>query len=167
MDHRVKDLSLAEKGKQKIDWAEIHMPVPRCIKKKVWTLQAAVRYKNYRMLTCNKRNRCTYPNFKGGRSRNIVVWLQSIEYPGWYVAASLAKDESISVFASRGVSTLQYYEDIHSSMKIRPNITIDDGADLTVEMHKEGGKSKENVYGGTEETTTGVIRLRAMEKSVH
>ena len=79
------------------------------------------------------------------------------------VAAALV-NEGISIFASRGVSNEQYYDDIHSTMSIRPNVTIDDGADLTVEMHNSGENLSE-VYGGTEETTTGVIRLRAMEKN--
>ena len=79
------------------------------------------------------------------------------------VAAALV-DEGISIFASRGVSNEQYYNDIHSTMSIKPNVTIDDGADLTVEMHNSSGDLSE-VYGGTEETTTGVIRLRAMEKN--
>jgi adenosylhomocysteinase len=78
------------------------------------------------------------------------------------VAASLAKDEGISIFASRGVSSKEYYEDIHASMRLDPNVTIDDGADLTVEMHKGSPKS---IRGGTEETTTGVVRLRAMQKA--
>jgi adenosylhomocysteinase len=81
------------------------------------------------------------------------------------VAASLATDEGISVFARRGVSTKEYYDDIHSAMDINPHITIDDGADLTIEMHKENNGSQSRVYGGTEETTTGVIRLRALQKS--
>ena len=58
------------------------------------------------------------------------------------MAASLAEDDTISIYASRGVSTQQYYEDIHSAMKIDPNITIDDGADLTLEMHKEFQNTK-------------------------
>jgi len=78
------------------------------------------------------------------------------------VAASLANDEGISIFASRGVTQQEYYDDIHSAMMIQPNVTIDDGADLTVEMHK---KNFDSMKGGTEETTTGVIRLRAMEKA--
>ena len=78
--------------------------------------------------------------------------------------ASIAQ-EGISIFASRGVSNEQYYDDIHSTMKIKPNITIDDGADLTVEMHNDGYVQDEPVYGGTEETTTGVIRLRAMQSA--
>lgn len=78
------------------------------------------------------------------------------------VAASLAKDEGISIFASRGVTSKEYYDDIHSAMKLDPHVTIDDGADLTVEMHKGRPKS---IRGGTEETTTGVIRLRAMQKA--
>ncbi|MFZ0740727.1 MAG: adenosylhomocysteinase, partial [Nitrososphaeraceae archaeon] len=78
------------------------------------------------------------------------------------VAAALV-GEGVSIYASRGVSNKQYYDDIHSAMGIKPNVTIDDGADLTVEMHNSGNLSE--VYGGTEETTTGVVRLRAMEKN--
>jgi adenosylhomocysteinase len=81
------------------------------------------------------------------------------------VAASIASDEEVSVYAVRGVSTEQYYQDIHSAMSIRPNITIDDGADLTVEMHKEPNGLAGAIKGGTEETTTGVVRLRAMERA--
>ena len=103
------------------------------------------------------------------------MWLQSTPVAD-DVAASLARDQEIGIFASRGVSTEEYYADIHSSMKLRPNITIDDGADLTVEIHNSLSSSssssssppsinKDDLYGGTEETTTGVIRLRAMEKS--
>jgi adenosylhomocysteinase len=79
------------------------------------------------------------------------------------VASSLAEDDKVSIYASRGVSTQKYYEDIHSAMKIDPNITIDDGADLTLEMHKDFERFK-TVFGGTEETTTGVVRLRSMER---
>ena len=74
----------------------------------------------------------------------------------------MSKDEGISVFARRGLTSQEYYEDIRSSMKIDPHITIDDGADLTVEMHKRRPKS---IRGGTEETTTGIVRLRAMQKA--
>ena len=80
------------------------------------------------------------------------------------VAASLAEDDTISIYASRGVSTQQYYEDIHSAMKIDPNITIDDGADLTLEMYKEFQNTK-RCMEEPEETTTGVVRLRSMERS--
>ncbi len=78
--------------------------------------------------------------------------------------ASLASVEHISVFARRGISTKEYDDDIRSVIGIRPNITIDDGADLTIEMHKDmNGKSV--IYGGTEETTTGVVRLRALQNA--
>ena len=76
------------------------------------------------------------------------------------IAASIAIDEGISIYASKGVTTNQYYEDIHSTMEIKPNITIDDGADLTVEVHRFIDDFKPGLYGGTEETTTGVVRLR-------
>jgi adenosylhomocysteinase len=66
------------------------------------------------------------------------------------VAASLARDEGINIFASRGVSTKEYYEDIQSVISTDPNITIDDGADLTVQIHKEFNKFKSAIFGGTE-----------------
>ena len=81
------------------------------------------------------------------------------------MATSLARDEGINIFASRGVSTKEYYEDIQSVISTDPNITIDDGADLTVQIHKEFNKFKSAILGGTEETTTGVVRLRSMQKS--
>jgi adenosylhomocysteinase len=81
------------------------------------------------------------------------------------IAASLVVDEDLSIFASRGVSTEEYYEDIYSVLKFKPHITIDDGADLTIEFHKTMDQYGNNIIGGTEETTTGVMRLRALERN--
>ena len=79
------------------------------------------------------------------------------------VAAALAED-GISVFAIRGEDEETYYQHIHAALEHRPQVTMDDGADLVSTLHKEGQGVIENVLGGTEETTTGVIRLRAMAK---
>ena len=113
------------------------------------------------MSSCNKRNWCFDSYFE--RTWSEISWCGCNPLSTQDdVAASIA-DEGISIFASRGVSKEEYYEDIHSVMKMGPNVTIDDGADLTLEMHSlDIDISK--VYGGTEETTTGVIRLRAMQK---
>ena len=164
MDYRVSNISLAEEGKKKIDWAEAHMPVLVALRQK---------YQKVRPLEGVRVAGCLHVTKETGvLIRTLKTAGAEISWCGCNplstqddVAASLAKDESVSVFASRGVSTKQYYDDIHSVIGFDPNITVDDGADLIVEMHKNINKSKSIVYGGTEETTTGVIRLRAMQKS--
>jgi adenosylhomocysteinase len=163
MTYRVKDITLSLEGKKKIEWAEAHMPV---------LVALGQRYEKIKPLTGVKISGCLHV------TKETAVLIRSLKIAGaelsWCgcnplstqddVAASLAADEGISIFAIRGVSTKEYYDDIHSAMDINPNITIDDGADLTIEMHKKNNGSLATVYGGTEETTTGVIRLRALQK---
>jgi adenosylhomocysteinase len=163
MSYRVLDISLAAEGRRKIQWALAHMPVLQSLTKK---------YEMSRPLEGIRVAGCLHV------TKETAVLVESLKALGaalsWCgcnplstqddVAASLADDAKVSIYARRGVSTQEYYEDIHMAMKIDPNITIDDGADLTLEMHKEMQKFG-SVYGGTEETTTGVVRLRAMEKA--
>jgi adenosylhomocysteinase len=165
VEYRVKDISLAEEGKKRTDWAEAHMPVLVALRQK---------YSKTRPLAGIRVAGCLHVTKETGvLVRTLKAAGAEISWCGCNplstqddVAASLAKHEGIAVFASRGVSTKEYYDDIHRAMKLNPHVTIDDGADLTVEMHKsmEQGKLKGPLYGGTEETTTGVIRLRAMQK---
>jgi len=162
MNYRIKDPNLAEEGKKKIDWAQVHMPVLFNLKNK---LRVNSPLKGVKIAGCLHVTKET-----GVLIRTLHDLGADLTWCGCNplstqddVAAALV-DEGISIFASRGVSNEQYYDDIRSTMRIKPNVTIDDGADLTVEMHSSGGNLTE-VYGGTEETTTGVIRLRAMEKS--
>ena len=162
MKYRIKDLNLAEQGKKKIDWAQVHMPVLSYLKKKL---------KEDSPLNGVKIAGCLHVTKETGvLVRTLRDLGAELAWCGCNplstqddVAAALA-NEGFSIFASRGVSNEQYYDDIHTTMSIKPNVTIDDGADLTVEMHNSSGNLSE-VYGGTEETTTGVIRLRAMEKN--
>ena len=164
MDYRVNNISFAEEGIKKIDWAEAHMPVLTALRQK---------YQKIRPLEGVRVAGCLHVTKETGvLVRTLKTAGAEISWCGCNplstqddVAASLVKDENVSVFASRGVSTKQYYDDIHSVIKFGPNVTVDDGADLIVEMHKNISKSKPIIYGGTEETTTGVIRLRAMQKS--
>jgi len=164
MHYHVKDTSLAVEGKKKIDWAEAHMPVLVALKHK---------YQSKKPLEGIKIAGCLHVTKETGV---LVRVLQSVGAElAWCgcnplstqddVAASLAIDEHVSVFARRGISTKEYYDDIHSVIGIGPNITIDDGADLTVEMHKNMNSSNSIIYGGTEETTTGVVRLRALQNA--
>lgn len=162
MSYRVLDVSLANEGRRKIQWASSHMPV----------LQSLTRqYEKNKPLEGVRVAGCLHV------TKETAVLVESLKALGaelsWCgcnplstqddVASSLAEDDKVSIYASRGVSTQKYYEDIHSAMKIDPNITIDDGADLTLEMHKDFERFK-TVFGGTEETTTGVVRLRSMER---
>jgi adenosylhomocysteinase len=161
MEYRVKDVTLASEGKKRIDWAEAHMPVLVALRQKY---EKTKPLKGVRVAGCLHVTKETGVLVRTLRAAGAELsWCGcnplSTQDDG---AASLAKDEGIAIFASRGVTSKEYYDDIHSSMKLDPHVTIDDGADLTVEMHK--GKPK-SIQGGTEETTTGVIRLRAMQKA--
>jgi adenosylhomocysteinase len=161
MEFRVKDTTLAREGKRRIDWAEAHMPVLVALRQKH---EKSKPLKGVRVAGCLHVTKET-----GVLVRTLKAAGAELSWCGCNplstqddVAASLAKDEGISVFARRGLTSQEYYEDIRSSMKIDPHITIDDGADLTLEMHKGRPKS---IRGGTEETTTGIMRLRAMQKA--
>lgn len=162
MKYRIKDHNLAEDGKRKIDWAQVHMPVLFNLKKK---LKAESPLKGVKIAGCLHVTKETGVLIRTLRDLGAdVSWCGCNPLSTQDDVAAALVDEGISIFASRGVSNDQYYNDIHSSMSIKPNVTIDDGADLTVEMHNSSGNLSD-VYGGTEETTTGVIRLRAMEKN--
>src|SRR5215212_8513842 len=161
MEFRIKDPTLAKEGKNRIDWAEAHMPVLVALRQKY---EKTKPLKGIRVAGCLHVTKET-----GVLVRTLKAAGAELSWCGCNplstqddVAASLAQDEGISIFASRGVTQQEYYDDIHSAMMIEPNITIDAGADLTVEMHK---KNSNSIKGGTEETTTGVIRLRAMQKA--
>jgi adenosylhomocysteinase len=166
MEYRVKDISLAEEGKKRIDWAEAHMPVLVALRKKYGQTKPLKGIKVAGCLHVTKETGVLVRTLKAAGAE--ITWCGCNPLSTQDdVAASLAKHEGIGVFASRGVSTKEYYDDIHSAMKLNPHVTIDDGADMTVEMHKamEAGGIKGPLYGGTEETTTGVIRLRAMQNA--
>ena len=163
MNYRVKDTSLAFEGKRKIDWAEAHMPVLVSLRKK---------YEKKKPLKAVRIGGCLHVTKETGvLVRTFKAAGAEISWCGCNplstqddVAASLVKHEGASIYASRGLSTKQYYDDIGSVIKSKPNITVDDGADLTIEIHNKLNTNS-NIYGGTEETTTGVVRLRALEKS--
>ncbi|MEW5840576.1 MAG: adenosylhomocysteinase [Thermoproteota archaeon] len=164
MEHRVKDISLADEGKRRIDWAEAHMPVLVALRKKYEKTKPLAGIRVAGCLHVTKETGVLVRTLKAAGAELTWCGCNPLSTQD-DVAASLARHEGIGVFASRGVSTKEYYDDIHSAMKLNPHVTIDDGADLTVEMHKalEQGKIKGPIYGGTEETTTGVVRLRAMQ----
>lgn len=162
MEHRIKDISLSDKGKKKIEWAESHMPVLLSLKKK---------YAESKPLKGIVVGGCLHVTKETAvLTKTLAAAGATVAWSGCNplstnddIAASLVKDEGLSVFASRGVSNEEYYDDIYSVLKFNPDITIDDGADLTIEFHKTLDKYGKNIIGGTEETTTGVLRLKALE----
>ncbi|MGC1135125.1 MAG: adenosylhomocysteinase [Nitrososphaeraceae archaeon] len=162
MSYRVLDVSLADEGRRKIQWAVAHMPVLQSL---TGQYEKSMPLEGVRIAGCLHVTKETAVLVESLKALGAVLsWCGCNPLSTQDdVAASLAEDDKISIYASRGVSTQEYYDDIHMAMKIDPNITIDDGADLTLEMHREIQKFK-SVYGGTEETTTGVVRLRSMEK---
>ncbi len=161
MDFDVKDLGLAEKGKLRIEWAEKDMPVLR---------QVRERFEREKPLKGVRVGACLHVTTE---TANLMITLKSGGAEVYLtasnplstqddVAASLVKDYDIPVFAIHGEDRETYYSHIKAVLNNKPHITMDDGADLISTLHKEFRDYIPNVYGGTEETTTGVIRLKAM-----
>ena len=161
MNFRIKDYRLAKEGKNRIDWAEAHMPVLGALRPKYEKTKPLEGIKVAGCLHVTKETGVLVRTLKAAGAQLSWCGCNPLSTQD-DVAACLAEDEGISIFASRGVTQQEYYDDIHSAMEIKPHVTIDDGADLTVEMHKG---NRDSIKGGTEETTTGVIRLRAMQNA--
>ncbi|MFN3813950.1 MAG: adenosylhomocysteinase [Aquificaceae bacterium] len=162
-DFHVKDLSLAEEGKRRIEWAERDMPVLRTIKE---------RFSKEKPLKGVKISSCLHVTTE---TANLVITLKEGGAEVYLtasnplstqddVAAALVHYYHVRVFAVKGEDTSTYYEHLRSVIKKEPNIVIDDGADLISTLHKEYPSLVSRVIGGMEETTTGVIRLRAMSE---
>ncbi len=161
--HDVKDLSLAPKGKLKIEWAETEMPVLRLIRQR---FEKEKPLENIRLSACLHVTTETANlalALKGGGA-NLVLCASNPLSTQDDVAASLVADFGIPVFAIKGEDNATYYRHIEAALAHRPNITMDDGADLVSLLHKDSTGLISQVIAGTEETTTGVIRLRSMEE---
>ncbi|HLV81100.1 MAG TPA: adenosylhomocysteinase [Chthonomonadaceae bacterium] len=159
--HDVKDLSLAEKGKLRIEWAEMDMPVLRLIR------QRFEREKPLQGLTLAA---CLHVTTE---TANLAITLKAGGASVYLcasnplstqddVAAALVAEYDIPTFAIKGEDNDTYYRHIHAVLDAKPNITMDDGADTVGVIHSERKELIPEIIGGTEETTTGVIRLRAM-----
>ncbi|MCD6455112.1 MAG: adenosylhomocysteinase [Candidatus Aminicenantes bacterium] len=161
MKYHVKDLSLAEKGKLRIEWAEAQMPVLRKIRE---DFSREKPLKGIRVAAClhvTTETANLMITLKEGGAEVTLTASNPLSTQD-DVAASLVKHYDIPVFAIKGEDEKTYYEHIESALEIEPVITMDDGADLVSTLHRKGGEALKRVIGGTEETTTGVIRLRAM-----
>jgi adenosylhomocysteinase len=162
LEYDIKDPSLAEKGRLRIEWAGAQMPVLRLIRE---------RFQKEKPLSGARLTACLHVT---SETANLVITLKeggavvalcasnplSTQDD---VAASLVSDFGIPTFAIKGEDNETYYRHINSALDIKPNLTMDDGADTVGVIHSQRTELIDGLIGGTEETTTGVIRLRAME----
>ena len=160
-DYDVKDLSLAAKGGERVEWAAREMPVLRLIRE---------RFERERPLEGLRLSGCLHITSETANlARTLVAGGAELALCASNplstqdeVAAWLVAKLGVPVFARRGEDRQTYYRHVNAALDHRPHITLDDGADLVSTLHKERTELIEGVIGGTEETTTGVIRLRAM-----
>src|SRR3989337_3127455 len=157
----VKDLSLAEEGVRRIEWAAREMPVIGLIRQRFATEQPlrGLRISGCLHITTETANLALALRDGGA---DVTLCASNPLSTQDDVAAALVAEHGISVFAVRGEDSATYYGHIRSALERDPQITLDDGADLVATVHKERRDLIPHILGGTEETTTGVIRLKAM-----
>ena len=160
-DYDVQDLDLAPAGRLRIEWAEREMPVLRLIRERFAKEKplAGVRLSACLHITTETANLAR--TLQAGGAEVVLTASNPLSTQD-DAAAALVSHYEIPVFAIKGEDNETYYKHIHAALDHRPQITMDDGADLVSTLHKERTELIGDVIGGTEETTTGVIRLRAM-----
>jgi len=161
MDFDIKDINLADKGRLRIEWAEQNMPVLRLIRNR---FKKEKPLKGVRLSAClhvTTETACLAEALKEGGA-DVVLCASNPLSTQDDVAASLVKYSGIPVFAIKGEDHETYYKHIYAVLDLNPNITMDDGADLVSILHSKKRSLLSSVVGGTEETTTGVIRLKSM-----
>jgi len=159
----VKDLSLADAGKRRIEWAEREMPVLRSIRERFEKEKPLDGLTAVACLHVTAETANLMRTLKAG-GMNVVLCASNPLSTQDDVAAALVQHYGIGTFAIKGEDNDTYYQHILSALAHKPNFTMDDGADTVGIIHTEKRELIENIIGGTEETTTGVIRLRAMAK---
>lgn len=161
MDYDIRDQELAEGGRRRIQWAEREMPVLRSIYE---------RFKKERPLEGVRLSACLHVTtetanlartIQAGGGDLVLVASNPLSTQD-DVAASLVMHDEIPVHAIKGEDNATYYKHINAAIDHKPHMTMDDGADLVSTLHKDRRENLEHVIGGTEETTTGVIRMKAM-----
>jgi adenosylhomocysteinase len=158
--YKVRDIKLAEQGRLKIQWAESRMPVMMELRKKYEKTKPLKGYKIAGCLHVTKETAVLIETLRAAGAK--VSWsgcnpLSTQDE----IAAALAKN-GLEIYAWHGMNVKEFYWCIDRTLDMKPNLTLDDGADLIFTVHNRFPKLAENIIGGTEETTTGVHRLRAM-----
>lgn len=163
MNYDIKDINLAADGRKRIEWADHDMPVLRLIRE---------RFEKEKPLAGKKMSCCLHMTaetanlartLKAGGAEVVLCASNPLSTQD-DVTASLVKDFGIPVFAIKGEDTKTYYDHIRAAIDHSPQITMDDGADLVSTIHFDHPEMASQILGSMEETTTGVIRLRAMER---
>jgi adenosylhomocysteinase len=162
MQHDIKDINLAPHGKQRIEWADREMPVLRLIRERFEAEKplAGMKLVACAHITTETANLARTLQAGGAEATLIASNPLSTQDD---VAASLVADWGIPVFAIKGESTDTYMSHVRMALDTNPNIIIDDGSDVVATMLKEKKELASSIIGTTEETTTGIVRLRAMQ----
>ncbi len=160
-NYDIKDINLAEGGRRRIEWAEREMPVLRLIRER---FEKEKPLKGLRLSAClhvTTETANLMRTLQAGGA-DIVLTASNPLSTQDDVAAALVNQYEIPVYAIKGENNVTYYKHLGAALDHKPQMTMDDGADLVSVLHKGRRELLPNVIGGTEETTTGVIRLRAM-----
>src|SRR5947207_3362928 len=165
VEHDVKNIGLAAEGRLKIEWAEQSMPVLRQVRERFAKEQPLKGLRLGACLHVTTETAVLMLTLKAGGAQVALCASNPLSTQD-DTAAALVREYEIPVYAQKGEDNQTYYRHLHAVLGTRPQVTMDDGADLISQLHGEGhGRDLVGeVIGGTEETTTGVIRLRAMEK---
>lgn len=161
MDFDIKDIQLAEEGKLRIEWANQSMPVLNRIRKRFESEKPLNGVRLGACLHVTTETASLMQTLKAGGASVFLCASNPLSTQD-DVAASLVKHDEIPVFAIKGEDNKTYYKHINSLLDNKPQYTMDDGADLVSTLHSERSELINEVKGGTEETTTGIIRLRSM-----
>jgi adenosylhomocysteinase len=159
--HDIKDIRLAKKGKLRIEWAAQEMPVLQNIAKRFRKEKPLKGVKLSACLHVTTETANLMDTLKAGGAEVSLCASNPLSTQD-DVAASLVKFSKIPVFAIKGEDHKTYYKHINDTLSFKPHVTMDDGADLVSTLHTKKKNLLSHIIGGTEETTTGVIRLRAM-----
>ncbi|RLE04746.1 MAG: adenosylhomocysteinase [Candidatus Aminicenantes bacterium] len=163
MDYDVKDLALADQGLKRIEWAARFMPVLRMIKERFAREKPLAGYRIAACLHVTTETANLMETLKQGGAEVRLTASNPLSTQD-DVAAALVKHFGIPVFAIKGEDQSTYYQHIHQALAHQPQLTMDDGADLVSTLHAEKQELLPQIIGGTEETTTGVIRLKSMAR---
>ena len=161
--HDIKDIKFAREGKKKIEWAEQSMPVLRLIKEEFSHTKPLKGITIGACLHVTSETANLVLTYIAGGAKVALCASNPLSTQD-VVAASLVSDYGVPVFAIHGEDKKTYYKHLYAVLDLHPHLTADDGADLVALLHSERQKQMTEIIGSAEETTTGVVRLKAMAR---
>ena len=164
MEYDIKDINLAPQGKQRIEWADREMPVLRLIRERFEREKPLVGVKLIACAHITTETANLARTLQAGGAESLLIASNPLSTQD-DVAASLVADWGIPVMAHKGESTETYVRHVKAALETNPNLIIDDGSDVVATMIKEKPELIANLIGTTEETTTGIVRLKSMVKA--